>query len=87
MTNTINISVTNGNMSPRFIEVGAEGQEGIIKLSLSFDDGWSGLAKSVVFYDNDIVLGGGIMREEYIIELIDHTIFSGLIPARWRFRV
>lgn len=51
MTNTINISVTNGNMSPRFIEVGAEGQEGIIKLSLSFDDGWSGLAKSVVFYD------------------------------------
>lgn len=51
MTNTINISVTNSNMSPRFIEVGAEGQEGIIKLSLSFDDGWSGLAKSVVFYD------------------------------------
>lgn len=51
MTNTINVSVTNGNMSPRFIEVGAEGQEGIIKLSLSFDDGWSGLAKSVVFYD------------------------------------
>ena len=49
--NTIEISVTGGGMSPRYIEVGAEGQKGGYELSLSFDDTWSGLDKSVVFYD------------------------------------
>ena len=49
--NTIEISVTRSGMSPRYIEVGAEGQKGGYELSLSFDDTWSGLDKSVVFYD------------------------------------
>lgn len=43
--------MTRGNLSPRFIEVGAEGQSGGYTLSLSFDDEWAGLLKSVVFYD------------------------------------
>lgn len=69
--NTIEISVTGGGMSPRYIEVGAEGQKGGYELSLSFDDTWSGLDKSVVFYDKrrekvvsyDFLAGGAVTVE------------------------